>query len=602
LNLNNLTNWTVFLGTLFASAIPQAAVAQQWSMGYWNGWSAPVSGIDWGAVTHVIHWSALVQPDGTLDVTTENVAASAPTVVAAGHAAGRKVLLSLMQPGWTGQTTNFQQAITGNNAALVSNIMKLVNTYGYDGIDIDWEPFSSSTNGAALTALASALRTQLGTKILTVAAITADYQYWGTAHTPFDRVNVMTYDLTGLWNPFSWHNAALYGSNQVWSIDLAVNRFENSGVPGTKLGIGIPFYGWKWTGGGITGPNQNWSSTPSLQQISYKDFASQINSQSYKWDSSAQVPYLSVNTGSPSSDQFLTYDNAQSIAAKVNYAKDHNLGGWIIWEMTADYVPAQTPSYPLLEAVKNAMATPTTGDTAPSITSSSVLPSAEAGLPYSATLSSSGSTGITWTLTQAALPAGLSLNASSGVISGTTSETGTYSFTVQASNVAGSDSQQFTLTVNPPPTAKNYYLSDLKWTSATIGWGAIHENLSVLGNALTLNGMAYKKGIGTHASSQIVFNIGDACTTFQSDVGIDDEVRHSGSVASVVFQVFSDGQKLYDSGLLTTTSPTHNVNVSLANRKQLVLNVTDGGDGITSDHADWANARLTCSSVPPAAK
>ena len=43
------------------------------------------------------------------------------------------------------------------------------------------------------------------------------------------------------------------------------------------------------------------------------------------------------------------------------------------------------------------------------------------------------------------------------------------------------------------------------------------------GHAITLNGVTYAKGLGTHAVSQIVYTIGGQYSTFASDVGIDDE-------------------------------------------------------------------------------
>jgi chitinase len=169
----------------------------------------------------------------------------------------------------------------------------------------------------------------------------------------------MTYDLTGTWNPYSWHNAALYGpsDNAVWSIDMAVKRFTNAGVPVSKLSVGIPFYGWQWSGGGITGPKQRWSSTPNLRQIYYQELAPLITAQNRNWDSLAQVPYLCVSSGTAPLHQFVTYDDPQSIMAKINYAKDKGLGGWIIWELAADYLPAQTPNQPLLAAVKTSLST-----------------------------------------------------------------------------------------------------------------------------------------------------------------------------------------------------------------------------------------------------
>jgi hypothetical protein len=51
--------------------------------------------------------------------------------------------------------------------------------------------------------------------------------------------------------------------------------------------------------------------------------------------------------------------------------------------------------------------------------------------------------------------------------------------------------------------------------------------------------------------------------------------------------------KKFDSGLMTGSSPTQNVDVDLTNASTLRLVVTDGGNGNTFDHADWANAAIS---------
>lgn len=64
-----------------------------------------------------------------------------------------------------------------------------------------------------------------------------------------------------------------------------------------------------------------------------------------------------------------------------------------------------------------------------------------------------GSQPISFSITAGALPAGVTLNATTGEISGTPTASGTFNFTVQATNGAGSDTQAYTLTisgVSPP--------------------------------------------------------------------------------------------------------------------------------------------------------
>ena len=87
---------------------------------------------------------------------------------------------------------------------------------------------------------------------------------------------------------------------------------------------------------------------------------------------------------------------------------------------------------------------------APSIVTTSPLTTALSGTAYSQTLTASGSTPIRWAVASGALPTGLTLNAASGVISGTPAAAGTATFTVAATNAFGNGSEPLSLTVNSP--------------------------------------------------------------------------------------------------------------------------------------------------------
>lgn len=145
------------------------------------------------------------------------------------------------------------------------------------------------------------------------------------------------------------------------------------------------------------------------------------------------------------------------------------------------------------------------------------------------------------------------------------------------------------------------YLSDLAWSQAINGWGPVERDRSngetgaSDGNAIRLNGVQYAKGLGVHANSDVRFGLGGACSTFQADIGVDDETGDGGSVQ---FRVFGDGALLYTSAVLTGTTPTATVNVDVTGRHELRLVVADAGDGNGLDHADWANARLRCGGIP----
>ena len=159
-------------------------------------------------------------------------------------------------------------------------------------------------------------------------------------------------------------------------------------------------------------------------------------------------------------------------------------------------------------------------------------------------------------------------------------------------------------------SAGTAYVSDLAWTQVANGWGPVEKdtsnggNLAGDGKTLTLNGTTYTKGLGTNAYSEVNVPINSQYTTFTASVGIDDEITatscsSTGKVGSVVFQVFSDGTKLFDSGTMGPDSTTQSINVNISGKTQLKLIVTDAGDGASCDHGDWANAQVTNGTVTP---
>lgn len=145
-----------------------------------------------------------------------------------------------------------------------------------------------------------------------------------------------------------------------------------------------------------------------------------------------------------------------------------------------------------------------------------------------------------------------------------------------------------TRVVPSPPTADSY-LSDMEWTDALNHWAPVQRDKSIDGNPMTIDGVEFEKGLGVHALSEISFYLGGHFSTFTGNVGIDDEVDERGSV---VFQVWTDGQIVYDSGVISGTDPAKEVNIDIAGANELKLIVTDADDGRQNDHANWANARI----------
>ncbi len=135
-------------------------------------------------------------------------------------------------------------------------------------------------------------------------------------------------------------------------------------------------------------------------------------------------------------------------------------------------------------------------------------------------------------------------------------------------------------------------LSELDPQSDSQGWGSLVFDGSVGGSPLRIAGREFASGLGAHAPSEIVYDLDGQFQTFEAWVGIDDEVAQL-QQASVVFQVYGDGKKLFDSGVLRSGDPAKRVSVSLSGITTLKLIAGDAGDGNKCDHADWADAFLT---------
>jgi alpha-galactosidase len=157
-----------------------------------------------------------------------------------------------------------------------------------------------------------------------------------------------------------------------------------------------------------------------------------------------------------------------------------------------------------------------------------------------------------------------------------------------------SRSAQIAVTVPPAPPAGAGYLSDHYWLDASSGYSVALPDASIGGYPITLQGQTYSKGIGVVPQSDVDYYLGNNCTHLSATVGIDDIVNQiSSQGGTAVFQIYADGHKIYDSGLVTR-SATKSVEVDLAGAKVLTLHVDDAGDGNYNDRADWAGLQLTC--------
>lgn len=149
------------------------------------------------------------------------------------------------------------------------------------------------------------------------------------------------------------------------------------------------------------------------------------------------------------------------------------------------------------------------------------------------------------------------------------------------------------------------YLSDLlhRFIVFRQGWGQLGVDTCAHAPGQTplplrIGETTYPKGLGHHAPGEIVIDLNGEYVLFEAEVGVQ---WQQGTTGSVVFQVYVDGKKRFDSGVMREIDPPKPVRLRVEDAGELRLVVTDAGDGITCDCANWADARLTRSTKPKSA-
>lgn len=272
-----------------------------------------------------------------------------------------KIILSV--GGWTGsQMFSDVAADAQKRQTFARSAGEWICRYGFDGLDIDWEyPVQGGSDiphrpqdRENYTLLVQAVRLELDRLseendrqyLLSIAgasfpAFTVNTQL-AELCSLLDYINIMSYDYHGAWDERTGANAPLYGSSK--SVDETVRAYLQSGAESAKLNLGIPFYGRGWTGVD-TSVEEGWNQPGARAETAgpgrgtwegstyaYWDLAANYIGRGYTrgFDIKTRTPYLYND------DTWISYDDEESIAYKVNYCLRRGLGGVMFWEFAAD--------------------------------------------------------------------------------------------------------------------------------------------------------------------------------------------------------------------------------------------------------------------------
>jgi len=143
-----------------------------------------------------------------------------------------------------------------------------------------------------------------------------------------------------------------------------------------------------------------------------------------------------------------------------------------------------------------------------------------------------------------------------------------------------------------PEIPEVVYLSEIEPEIVQQQWGSLGIDRSVDGNTLEVGGESFERGLGTHARSEIRYEIYGAFVRFRAFVGIDDEVDPPEPV-SVIFEVWGDDRRLWSSAPIASGREPLAVDVGIEGVQELMLRVLPVGESIDYNHADWLDAHMT---------
>ncbi|KAF8161086.1 glycoside hydrolase family 18 protein [Crassisporium funariophilum] len=254
-----------------------------------------------------------------------------------------KVLLSI--GGWT-YSPSFHPVVVNPalRAKFVETSVKILEDYGLDGLDVDYEYPTNDEQARGYVELLKEMRIALNQKAqkkgngckfyLTIAAPCGPDNYKKLRVAEMDKSldfwNLMAYDFSGSWDTVANHQANVYGGPI--SASTAVDWYIGEGVMRDKLVLGVPLYGRSFMNN--DGPGKSFSGGgPGTWEAGVYDYrALPLPGSTVHHDSKNMASWTYDGT----KREMISFDSEDVAKWKGQYIKQEQLGGSMFWELSGD--------------------------------------------------------------------------------------------------------------------------------------------------------------------------------------------------------------------------------------------------------------------------
>jgi len=338
-------------------------------VGYYYGKGRPdyqLSQVPVQELTHMIYSHAKPTARGDCELAHPDVDVSNLHALKSLRVQNPRLLILLSVGGWSGSTYFSDVAATFSTRKRFSaSCLHMVESYGLDGLDIDWEyPVTGGkrtdhkrrTDKENFVLLLKQLRTDLDASghehrlLLTIASTGYRNHLKDLSLKEISDVvdwfNLMGYDFNEMQPKRTSHHSGLFAWSATSKLDAGAIKYANSdaavqwyldhGVPPDKIVLGLPFYGQVWA----NVPDQNdglyepYSGRPGEEgTLSYREIEQNyLPIYTRHWDDQVKVPWLY----SKATKTMISYEDPESIAVKAKYVIAKHLGGMMFWDLGQD--------------------------------------------------------------------------------------------------------------------------------------------------------------------------------------------------------------------------------------------------------------------------